>query len=86
MPVFFDTFKIWYGINYEENSSNSLYITKQDIEDIMSNYYKYEKYKGWKGFKIKNIFMLDNQDINDIKNELNEYIHKDIGEDSIINE
>ena len=70
MPYLFDTFKIWYGINYKDNSENSLYPNRQDIQYILSNYYKYEKYKGWKGLKIKNIFMLNNEDIKDIKKEI----------------
>ena len=71
MQILFDTFKIWYGINYQENSSNGLYPNKQDIQSLLLEKFVYEKYKGWKGFKIKNIFILNNQDITEIKNELN---------------
>lgn len=70
--VFYDSFKLWYGINYKDNSDNSIYISKIDIETLMKKKYLYEKYKGWKGFKIKNIFILNNQDINEIKLELEE--------------
>ena len=72
MQTLFETFKFWYGINYQENSSNGLYPNKEDIQLILSDFYKYEKYKGWMGLKIKNIFILNKQDITDIKNELNE--------------
>ena len=70
---FYTTFKNWYRTSNEDY----LYPDKEDITEYMNTLYTYKKYRGWQNISFtKNINKLSDEEINEIKQEVNKIYYK----------